>query len=140
MLEATDTNMKPYTRQKALIIVSETMKSSNTHMFLQTVKEEKRRHAVLITIPIGRKENQYFRNIYIKPENKLQLYSKKAAQNHKHFRFNYKSSIICSFHIATQHCEPSYCLVLLIFWMLVIKNLKIFSTSSKHQNWELYTR
>lgn len=34
VLEATDTNMKSYTRQKALITVSETMKSSNTYMFL----------------------------------------------------------------------------------------------------------
>lgn len=34
VLEATDTNMKSYTRQKALITVSETMKSSNTYRFL----------------------------------------------------------------------------------------------------------
>lgn len=57
LLEASNTDVKPHTRQKALIIVSEPMKSSNTHMFL-TLQGGEGIYAVLITILRRRKENQ----------------------------------------------------------------------------------
>lgn len=53
-----NTDVKPHTRQKTLIIVPEPMKSSNTHIFL-TLQGGERIHAVLTTILIRRKENRF---------------------------------------------------------------------------------